>query len=223
MMQTQPTQPKALRLADWLQAAVQIYPQRSEDDPGGYASEVDQVMDEAAAELRRLHALTQGTQPTDDELKELIAKEMIEYSEGAYSDHGSARSQLEYFARAALAKWGTPATGGEPVACNCKATDMRIGVCCKVRAAFEEWYDQQQDGRIQPFDVWLAAWKGGRKSVGTSPQPVREPLNIVELMRVVMKADEETRGNSLRGTTNWAAHIGKAVQNAVLSITGGQT
>lgn len=50
------TQPEALRLADWLQAAVQTYPQTSEDEPGGYASEVDQVMDEAAAELRRLHA-----------------------------------------------------------------------------------------------------------------------------------------------------------------------
>ena len=48
--------PEALRLADWLQAAVQIFPQRSEDDPGGYASEVDQIMDEAAAELRRQHA-----------------------------------------------------------------------------------------------------------------------------------------------------------------------
>ena len=48
--------PEALRLADWLQAAVQIFPQRSEDDPGGYASEVDQIMDDAAAELRRQHA-----------------------------------------------------------------------------------------------------------------------------------------------------------------------
>lgn len=49
-------QPEALRIADWLQAAVQTYPQMSEDEPGGYATEVDQVMDEAAAELRRLHA-----------------------------------------------------------------------------------------------------------------------------------------------------------------------
>lgn len=48
-------QNNALRLAELLFAAVQIYPQRSEDEPGGYASEVDQVMDEAAAELRRQH------------------------------------------------------------------------------------------------------------------------------------------------------------------------
>ena len=49
-------QPEALRLAAWLHAAAQICPQLNEDEPGGYASEVDQVMDEAAFELRRLHA-----------------------------------------------------------------------------------------------------------------------------------------------------------------------
>ena len=47
--------PDALRLADWLQNAVATYPQMSEDEPGGYCQEVDQVMDQAAAELRRLH------------------------------------------------------------------------------------------------------------------------------------------------------------------------
>jgi hypothetical protein len=49
-------QTKAQRLADWLQAAVQTYPQMSEDEPGGYCTEVDQIMDESAAELRRLDA-----------------------------------------------------------------------------------------------------------------------------------------------------------------------
>lgn len=49
-------QPEALRLADWLQAAVQTYPQISEDEPGGYCTEVDQVMDDSATELRRQHA-----------------------------------------------------------------------------------------------------------------------------------------------------------------------
>ena len=49
-------QNNALRLAAWLHAAAQICPQLNEDEPGGYASEVDQVMDEAAFELRRLHA-----------------------------------------------------------------------------------------------------------------------------------------------------------------------
>ncbi len=50
------TQPEALRLADWLEDQVVIYQQFSEGEPGGYAQEVDQVMDEAAAELRRQHA-----------------------------------------------------------------------------------------------------------------------------------------------------------------------
>lgn len=49
-------QPKALRLADWLQSAVATYPQMSEEEPGGYCQEIDQVMDQAAAELRRLHS-----------------------------------------------------------------------------------------------------------------------------------------------------------------------
>ena len=47
-------------------------------------------------------------------------------------------------------------------------------------------------------------------------QTYAAPLNVIDLMRVVMDADRETRGFALRGTTNWAAHIGKAVQNAVL-------
>jgi hypothetical protein len=51
------TQPNALRLADDLQSAVQTYPQISQDEPGGYCRQEDQLMDEAAAELRRQHAL----------------------------------------------------------------------------------------------------------------------------------------------------------------------
>lgn len=46
------------------------------------------------------------------------------------------------------------------------------------------------------------------------------PLTVIDLMRVVMDADNETRGFALRGSTNWAAHIGKAVQNAVLAKWG---
>ena len=49
-------QPKALRLADDLQSAVQTYPQMSEDEPGGYFRQEDALMDDAAAELRRLLA-----------------------------------------------------------------------------------------------------------------------------------------------------------------------
>ena len=31
------------------------------------------------------------------------------------------------------------------------------GVTAPDREAFEEWYDAQPDGRIQPWDVWQAA------------------------------------------------------------------
>ena len=48
-------QPEALRLAQYLFESAQFHPQLSEDEPGGYASEFDMVLDEAAAELRRLH------------------------------------------------------------------------------------------------------------------------------------------------------------------------
>lgn len=44
---------EATRLADALTSVVQTYPQMGEDEPGGYCSEVDQVMDEAAALLRQ--------------------------------------------------------------------------------------------------------------------------------------------------------------------------
>lgn len=47
---------KAQELADQLQSAVQTYPQMSEDEPGGYCNQVDELMDCAAAELRRLDA-----------------------------------------------------------------------------------------------------------------------------------------------------------------------
>lgn len=67
-------QPEALRIADDLQAAVHIYPQMSEDEPGGYATEVDQVMDEAAAELRRLHA--------ENEAKDALLRQAVAVIKG---------------------------------------------------------------------------------------------------------------------------------------------
>jgi len=42
---------------------------------------------------------TKPLAPTDAEIATLIDKEMREYSIGAYADHGSARNQLEHFAR----------------------------------------------------------------------------------------------------------------------------
>ncbi len=49
---------KALRLADALKGQVQVNPRVGENDPDcGYVHELDKLIDEAAAELRRLHAV----------------------------------------------------------------------------------------------------------------------------------------------------------------------
>lgn len=42
-------------------------------------------------------------------------------------------------------------------------------------------------------------------------------LSSLELMKTVMRADESLAGRCTRGTTNWAAAIGKAVQDAMLA------
>ncbi|UCV00251.1 DNA translocase FtsK [Acidovorax radicis] len=43
------------------------------------------------------------------------------------------------------------------------------------------------------------------------------PLDSLALMKVVMQADEALSGRCIRGTTNWAAAIGKSVQRAVIA------
>lgn len=53
-----------------------------------------------------------------------------------------------------------------------------------------------------------------------TPQADSQPAPVLDnlaLMRVVMRADEALAGRCTRGTTNWAAAIGKAVQDAVLA------
>jgi hypothetical protein len=49
-------QPEAIRIADGLDQNVLINPQTSEDEPGGYRSELDELMAHAAAILRSQHA-----------------------------------------------------------------------------------------------------------------------------------------------------------------------
>lgn len=48
---------EALKLADWLAGMVCIHPQSSEDDPGGYATEYDQKVDEGRLTILAQHAL----------------------------------------------------------------------------------------------------------------------------------------------------------------------
>lgn len=62
--------------------------------------------------------------------------------------------------RAAITKWGTQ----PPIDCTCSGKDAPFGTCCKVRNAFEEWYDNQHDGRLQPFDVFKGGWKACREA-----------------------------------------------------------
>lgn len=53
-----------------------------------------------------------------------------------------------------------------------------------------------------------------------APQADRQPAPVLDslaLMKVVMRADEALAGRCSRGTTNWAAAIGKAVQDAVMA------
>ena len=57
-------------------------------------------------------------------------------------------------------------------------------------------------------------WEAARAPAGSVPAPV---LDSLALMKVVMQADEALSGRCTRGTTNWAAAIGKAVQDAVLA------
>lgn len=110
-------QPEALRLAAWLHAAAHIYPQLNEDEPGGYASEVDQVMDEAAFELRRLHAENQalraGYAAARLEVESLKAQlaEPVSAPESAYQ-----RGYMDGMAKSRSDAEAAPQQGASPTA-----------------------------------------------------------------------------------------------------------
>lgn len=55
-----------------------------------------------------------------------------------------------------------------------------------------------------------------REALATAAQPPK-PLCAVSLMKVVLAADERMTSKCVRGTTNWAAAIGIAVQDAVIA------
>ena len=91
--------PKALQLAELMQAAVQTYPQQSEDEPGGYCTQVDQLLDEAAAELIRLDA-------REDELLHHVCV-LQGMNDESLESIRALTAELEQ-ARAALAAQGEP-------------------------------------------------------------------------------------------------------------------
>ena len=126
------------------------------------------------------------TEPTDAEIVALIEKHLglkprrddtvIDPRTGRFHDVQRYRD----FARAVLAKWGTPpAVEGEPE-CTCSAKDAPFGTCCKVRSAFERWYDEQNYGRLQPFDVFKGGWIE-RHRLSSTPQPTQAQTVAVPL------------------------------------------
>ena len=120
------------------------------------------------------------TEPTDAEIRGLAHE-----GNGVYQDYEAAvweitDPSLIKFARAVLAKWGTPpAVAGEPE-CTCSAKDAPFGTCCKVRSAFERWYDEQNYGRLQPFDVFKGGWIE-RHRLSSTPQPTQAQTVAVPL------------------------------------------
>lgn len=66
----------------------------------------------------------------------------------------------------------------------------------------------------------LLVWRDEVDFAIPTPQADSQPAQVLDslaLMKVVMRADEALAGHRTRGTTNWAAAIGKAVQDAVLA------
>ena len=94
------------------------------------------------------------------------------------------------FARAVLTRWGQPAHSGEPVA----------------------WLHDCAALLTNDVELWIDACPHCGKP-RNAPQPVeREPLPSVEIMRIILEV--ERQHNVLRGTTNWAAAVGRAIEAA---------
>ena len=111
--------------------------------------------------------MTDKPTPTDAELKAM------------WQIHAADIGGIFDYARAVLAKWGTPAGAAEPE-CTCSAKDAPFGTCCKVRSAFERWYDEQNYGRLQPFDVFKGGWIE-RHRLSSTPQPTQAQAGAVPL------------------------------------------
>jgi len=109
---------------------------------------------------------TKPLAPTDAEIATLIDKEMREYSIGAYADHGSARNQLEHFAREVLAK-----RGAQPVPAWYALVPVEPSA---------EMVDAAQEAYMPFGDMQLAI----QLAIAAAPQPVaREPLTLDEFSK----------------------------------------
>ena len=136
---------------------------------------------------------------------------------------GMSKDEAINLVRASLAKWGTPTLVATKISIPTETMEQefqtyyRRGYEAGKKAGTPTPAGEPAAWMNNAGDIELnhKPWMGDSWEPLYTAPPVREPLDVIELMRVVMKADEETRGFALRGTTNWAAHIGRAVQNAV--------
>ena len=159
------------------------------------------------------------TEPTD-------AKIMREASKvgGLFDDLaiGYQSEDILKFARAVLAKWGTPpAVEGEPE-CTCSAKDAPFGTCCKVRSAFERWYDEQNYGRLQPFDVFKGGWIE-RHRLSSTPQPTQAQAGAVPLTED-QRSDIATAAAGFNWTDDYVEAIDYVIDGveSLHGIKGGQ-
>ena len=79
---------------------------------------------------------------------------------------------------------------------------MPFGTCCKVRSAFERWYDEQNDGRLQPFDVFKGGWIE-RHRLSSTPHPTQAqagavPLTVDEVEQLIAQWSYELHGDRAR-------------------------
>lgn len=125
--------------------------------------------------------------PTDAEIDAIV------YEQTGFDGDGTqpmTADEMRRVTRAVLARWGQPAHSGEPVA----------------------WKHDCAALLTNDVELWIDACPHCGKP-RNAPQPVeRGPLPSVEIMRIVMGVEQQH--NFLRGTTNWATAVGRAVERA---------
>lgn len=151
-----------------------------------------------------------STQPTDDEIKDLYSQET-----GFKLDDNPAA--LLDFARAVIAKWGTPAMGAEPSRDNLRSLIEGMSVSVDVSTG-------DSDAKHRYFgtvtEVMECRYGKNRLTLlvqdaepNFTPQPVREPLTPERIEEICLELrDTVGCGNTTLARAIEAAH----------GITGGQ-
>ena len=157
------------------------------------------------------------TEPTDAELGKLAEECGIGWAAGL----GGMSDFLSAFARAVLAKWGTPAPVGvgevaeryrNAIASACEGCNMPDGLRKHLETAL--WSQPTpQPTRAQAAEpvAWLDPWTGTKVTADydaygkygiplyTAPQPVaREPLSVQEVEQLLAQWSYEVNGDRAR-------------------------